>query len=304
MSVLKVREGRRGFTLIELLVVIAIIAILIGLLLPAVQKVREAASRMKCQNNLKQMGTAVHNYASTYGDKLPPLLAQNGAGYQYGGWLHFTLLPFVEQQAIYQTGVDYCVANNTPRGDGATLSNGVKMQIADVPGFRCPSDTTYSGAGASTNSSWSGSSYGANYAVFGSTSVTSTTNSSWVARVPQYTIGNIPDGTSNTIMLAEQIAGCLTSGNNARLWTVTWWAPGQYHPMVGYPSGTWAQPPQTGVTVAAGNCEVYRSQALHTGVANCLIGDGSVRGVNASITQLTWQYALTPADGNPMGSNW
>ena len=112
-------RDRAAFTLIELLVVIAIIGILIGLLLPAVQKVREAANRAKCQNNVKQLGIAVHNYASTFQDKLPPAQASYpaGAGVANGSIL-FWLLPYVEQDALFRT---YNIAGS---GKAASASAG------------------------------------------------------------------------------------------------------------------------------------------------------------------------------------
>src|SRR5256714_15558388 len=96
------RVRRKGFTLIELLVVIAIIAVLIGLLLPAVQQVREAAARVQCQNNLKQVGLAMHNFQYSH-SRLPPqngwIPAMNSGTF---GTPFYHLLPYVEQDAIYK----------------------------------------------------------------------------------------------------------------------------------------------------------------------------------------------------------
>src|SRR5262249_9337400 len=138
---LAMRRRRSGFTLIELLVVIAIIAVLIGLLLPAVQKVREAASRMKCQNNLKQVALGAHNYESTFG-YLPP---GEGPGSAEGGTsrpsLAAVILPYLEQANKYNL-FNFAFDVTSATNQAATWQ--------DVPVYLCPSDgssVTYSNLG-------------------------------------------------------------------------------------------------------------------------------------------------------------
>jgi len=144
---MSLRNKQLGFTLVELLVVIAIIGVMVGLLLPAVQAAREAARRMQCSNNLKQLGLAVHNYHDTY-NSLPYLCGGTGSGNDFGAYNVFAptgtnayrqsgfvgLLPFMEQQAIY----DMFSSNNFSPGGWVNVANSpVRLTIA---GFLCPSD--------------------------------------------------------------------------------------------------------------------------------------------------------------------
>jgi prepilin-type N-terminal cleavage/methylation domain-containing protein/prepilin-type processing-associated H-X9-DG protein len=138
---------RRGFTLIELLVVIAIIAILIGLLLPAVQKVREAAARMTCSNNLKQIALANMNYESSYGTFLPGV-GRNGCC--WGTWM-IPILPFMEQENLFRFyinfgGIDYPALPggnryNSNNGTGPTPNGNNFVSSTRLKPFTCPSDT-------------------------------------------------------------------------------------------------------------------------------------------------------------------
>ena len=333
-----IRQRRHaGFTLIELLVVIAIIAVLIGLLLPAVQKVRHAAARIQCANNLKQIGLAVHNYSHAYNNKLPNAaelinFRQSGVPGQarwdyYRTSLHFQLLPFLEQDNLYNTMVNfarsatfpdsYYTDKGAPGGNGTT---GVKV-------FCCPADQTLDPSGKCVGQpqGYAGTSYAGSYQLFASPGSTLTNGTSY----SNYQIGNIPDGTSNTVMFAEQYG---QTGLDANMWATPinmtfnnagpngqWVQNGPVSNFSGYSDAifamgppvsgaitappSWIPPPEFNVTPKSAT-GVNTPAGIHGSLMQVLLADGSVRRVHSGISALTWVYAVSPADGLPMPEDW
>lgn len=299
MSDLRRRTARLGFTLIELLVVIAIIAILIGLLLPAVQKAREAAARMTSANNLKQIALGFHTCADTHSGFLPPTYIEYwvdpNAGHQYGGPYvgetgtgFFYLLPYIEQKNLYDKGI--------PGGGHSMYDNQVHTQ--QVATFHSPLDPH----AAQKTHGWGVSSYAMNYQVFGRPG--HPWGWAWGC-MGANTIATISsqDGTTNTIMIAEKRSACRggVSGQNGNLWAHGWWN-ADWMPMFAntdiYGSNAWLLP-QTGVTDA--NCESYRTTAFSTAGCQVALCDGSVRIVSPTLNQTIWMNVLQPNDGQVVG---
>jgi type II secretory pathway pseudopilin PulG len=302
--------------MIELLVVVAVLGFLIALLLPAVQKVREAAQRTQCANNLKQLGLAIHSYVDVY-KRVPPAWNPDSifsdqkrnqgfsAGKNVTGTIYFIVLPFIEQDPLYKNAVtkdgkfDY-------RYWDKELSNLTAGTI--LPVYLCPTDGSLK---INLNDKGLAScSYAANIWVFD----------------PRNT-GNIiqamPDGSSNTVMVAERYKDCRGTqpawanyplgpegAKNTPVFGWTEYTKGNTF-AAGFPkAGAATQPNYASdkrtfqIAPAIADCDPSITQGAHRGAMQILLGDGSVRGVTSAISRTTWINACTPNDGQPLGADW
>jgi prepilin-type N-terminal cleavage/methylation domain-containing protein len=303
------RRGRSGFTLIELLVVIAIIAVLVGMLLPAVQKVREAANKSTCANNLKQLAIAVHNYEGVYS-----VLPVNSQGYNYGAWSWSAqspqsswswiarVLPYIEQDNLYRQG-------NIPN---STFGSVTGVLATPIKNLFCPSDNAASQAvrtdrfnleGASiavtnykgvSGSNWCWGNY-VNNGPSGNCDGLSWGDGifyrdDWMRQVR---LAGISDGTSNTYMVGEDVPD----------WN--------YHcswPYSNNAVGTCGIPPNAkpggGGTYAPTDWpNVYSFHSKHINGLQFAMADGSVRSVSNTISLATYRALATKAGGEVVNDN-
>jgi prepilin-type N-terminal cleavage/methylation domain-containing protein len=308
---------RSGFTLIELLVVIAIIAILIGLLVPAVQKVREAAARLQCENNLKQIGLALHDYHDTY-KKLPP--GSNTSGFTVVA----LLLPYIEQGNVYNQ-INFSVSATNAANAGPT---GITIPI-----LLCPSDpTNVMPAGQGGNNYFAN--YGTNPNFFQPHNVA---NGVFGLRdTSGVRLTDITDGTSSTVAFSELRKG---DWNNAQYSPQDWLNASS----AGLPTsidqalslcqgidptsltyqwlsagGEWLNDSNTGTAYlhcgtpnTVPNCGFpanltfcVNASSAHIGGVNAVLCDGSVRFVGNSISLATWRAVGIRAGGEVVGNDW
>jgi len=318
------KNTRSAFTLVELLVVIAIIGVLVGLLLPAVQAAREAARRMQCSNNLKQLGLAQHNYVGTF-KKFAP------GGFEmfvdfvplgYRGSHLIKLLPFVEQSNLYDqinfAGLVNGLPNSTAAPRNQTLRDGRLLRQVIMPFLVCPSDTA---GGWHPTSNWALSNYtasmGSQY-MFASNGCQeynlpngtrghgTTANGSQVSGIISRLhwsagIAELTDGTSNTILMGEirPLCGDYTQrswADDDAFWVGTL-GPINYATCPGEP-GYNAGPGCNGITSRPCS-QAFKSK--HVGGAQFVLGDGSVRFIQQSISWNVYQFLGGRNDGNVIG---
>jgi prepilin-type N-terminal cleavage/methylation domain-containing protein len=324
-------SSRRGFTLIELLVVIAIIAVLIGLLLPAVQKVREAGTRMQCMNNMKQVALAVHNYESAY-QTVPALYTYiKGPPKNYSN-MFFWILPYIEQQNVYVQGT---TQNPVVSNGGFVYWSGDPTVAASIiKTYICPADPTLAGnmdTMLNNVTGFASGNYRGNVMVFNPNG-------------PGSILNAMPDGTANTVMFAHAIKECDGNGaggiggNTSTEWAAEpndmYWGP-HCIPGFGYKNFAAAYNITAGTIdgfqprskfyntlpnfsfggipfqtmpfqtqEGSGTCNVEVTVSTHTGVMIAGLGDGSSRTVAAAISANTWVNACNPIDGTPLASDW
>ena len=297
-------SGRRragGFTLIELLVVLAIIGTLIGLLLPAVQQVRESANVAACKNNLKQLALAFHNIHDAHDGQMPPGIGRypRGSNQAYGNGMYY-LLPYIEQGNLYeQSNVDgFYFA-----GQKEVFSRPVKTML-------CPSDpsTGSNGVVADGGQLWGAGSYAGNAQVF------CIVNDRWdlidTENYPRLE-ASFPNGTSNTILLAEKYARCtnyaFAEGGNFWAYWVTGPNVQPLHPAFAVSWTYYSVGPNSRFLVRPtpylGNCDPSLTSTSHQSMQVAL-ADGSVRSLSPAISGTTWWNACDPQSQNVLGPDW